>query len=122
MRDAKHYRRLLDQNPNASVGFTLAAAAVYAAKYGTCEPADHGTGNWKSIARDLKLRYGEQLSADAVRDEMDRTAGDIDDSDDRRSSTLPPVRVTDDEREKIKTAARTADLSIGAYIRQKLGL
>jgi hypothetical protein len=34
MRNAQHFYRLLDQNPDASVGFTLAASAVYAARYG----------------------------------------------------------------------------------------
>lgn len=70
MRDANHYRRLLDENPNAQVGFTLAASAVYAARYGSCEAADHGTDEWREIARDLKARYGENLDADEVRSEM----------------------------------------------------
>jgi hypothetical protein len=73
MRDANHYRRLLDQNPGAQVGFTLAASAVYAAHYGSCEAQDHGTDEWKSIARDLKARYGENLSDDEVRSEMVRS-------------------------------------------------
>ena len=29
MRNAEHYRDLLDRNPNASIGFSLAAAAGY---------------------------------------------------------------------------------------------
>ena len=37
MRNARHYRSLLDRNPNAGVGFSLAAAAVYAARFGVCE-------------------------------------------------------------------------------------
>lgn len=70
MRDARHYYRLLDQNPSASVGFTLAAAAVYAARYGVCEPAQHGTDEWRQIALKLKSDYGENLSTDEVRAEM----------------------------------------------------
>lgn len=70
MRDARHYTRLLDQNPSASVGFTLAAAAVYAARYGKCEADDHSTDEWREIARNLKADYGETLSADEVRAEM----------------------------------------------------
>jgi hypothetical protein len=72
MRDAQHYSGLLDQNPSAQVGFSLAASAVYAARYGSCEAADHGTDEWGQIARDLKSRYGESLSADEVRAEMKR--------------------------------------------------
>jgi len=47
MRDRPHYARLLNENPNAGVGFSLAASAVYAA------------------------RYGETLTPDEVRQEMD---------------------------------------------------
>jgi hypothetical protein len=71
VRDANHYYKLLDQNPNAGVGFTLAASAVYAARYGSCEAADHGTEEWRTIARDLRSRYGETLDADEVRREME---------------------------------------------------
>jgi hypothetical protein len=72
MRDKQHYLRLLEQNPNAQVGFAVAAAAVYAARFGSCEPADHGTEEWREIARNLKSRYGESLNADDVRAEMDK--------------------------------------------------
>lgn len=71
MRDERHYRRMLEQNQSASIGFTLAAAMVYAARYGACEPADHATDEWKSIARNLKSKYGEQLDHDEVESEMD---------------------------------------------------
>lgn len=70
MRDARHYYRLLDQNPSAQVGFTLAAAAVYAARYGFCEAEQHSTEEWKRIARNLKADYGETLTTDEVRAEM----------------------------------------------------
>lgn len=70
MRDERHYTRLLDQNPSASVGFTLAASAVFAARYGFCEPMQHSTGEWREIARRLKSEYGEILSTDEVRAEM----------------------------------------------------
>jgi len=72
MRNEQHYRRMLEQNPNAGVGFTLAAAMVYAARYGVCEPADHGTEEWKTIARYLKSKYGENLTVDECSTEMDR--------------------------------------------------
>lgn len=70
MRDVRHYYRLLDQNQSASVGFTLAAAAVYAARYGVCEAEQHSTEEWKQIARNLKADYGETLTTDEVRAEM----------------------------------------------------
>lgn len=70
MRDAKHYRALLNTNPSASVSFTLAASAVYAAQHGVCEPEHRDTAEWKTIARDLKARYGENLTVDEVRAEM----------------------------------------------------
>jgi hypothetical protein len=72
MRNEQHYRRMLEQNPNASIGFTLAAAMVYAARYGACEPADHGTEEWKTIARRLKSDYGENLAISEVSAEMDK--------------------------------------------------
>jgi hypothetical protein len=77
MRDANHYIRLLDENPNAQVGFTLAASAVYAARYGSCEAADHGTDEWCYIARDLKARYGDNLNASDVRSEMGKSSGTL---------------------------------------------
>lgn len=72
MRTEQHYRRMLEQNQSASVGFALAAAMVYAARYGVCEPEHHGTDEFKSIARRLKSEYGENLTADDVAAEMDR--------------------------------------------------
>jgi hypothetical protein len=71
-RNAAHFERLMQENQTAGVGFTLAAAAVYAARYGMCEARDHSTEEFKVIARDLKSRYGENLSTDDVRLEMKR--------------------------------------------------
>jgi hypothetical protein len=70
MRNKAHYQKMLEQNPNASVGFTLAAAMVYAARFGVCEAEHHSTDEWKTIARDLKARYGETLTPDEARAEM----------------------------------------------------
>jgi hypothetical protein len=72
MRNEQHYRSMLEQNPNASIGFSLAAAMVYAVRYGSCEPVDHGTDEFKTIARRLKSEYGENIAADDVSLEMDR--------------------------------------------------
>jgi hypothetical protein len=70
MRNAEHYRDLLDRNPNASIGFSLAAAAVYAARFGVCETEDRGTPEFREIALCLKSRYGETLTPDEIRLEM----------------------------------------------------
>ena len=72
MRNEAHFRSMLKQNPAASIGFTLAAAMVYAARYGVCEAEDHSSDAWKTIARRLKLEYGETLEPDQVSAEMDR--------------------------------------------------
>ena len=77
MRTAEHYLRLLDGNANASVGFTLAASAVYAARYGICEAEHHSTEEYKQIARDLRNRYGETLTTDEVRRSMKTTEGGL---------------------------------------------
>jgi len=70
MRDAAHYRNMMDRNPHTSVGFTLAASAVYAARHGVCETEHKGSDEWRAIALDLKARYGESLSAAQVIAEM----------------------------------------------------
>ena len=76
IRDAKHFRELLlSSNPAASVGFSLAASAVYASRYGACEAEDRSTEEWKQIARDLKSRHGDNLTPDEVRAEMRRGVG-----------------------------------------------
>ena len=72
MRNEQHYRHMLEKNSNASVGFSLAAAMVYAARYGSCEPADHGTDEWAEIARRLKNTYGENLTVSECSNEMDK--------------------------------------------------
>ena len=71
MRDKQHYLNMLAQNPDAGVGFTLAASAVYAARHGLCENEQRRTDEWSDIARDLKSRYGETLTTDEVRAEME---------------------------------------------------
>lgn len=63
---------MLAENPSASVGFTLAAAMVYAARYGVCETDHHGTDEWKTIARRLRAEYGETLTVTEVTAEMKR--------------------------------------------------
>ena len=68
-RTAQHYLDMMRQNPGASVGFTLAAKAVYASRHGAWNGDDVS-----AIARDLKARYGESLTVAEVRREMGITA------------------------------------------------
>lgn len=71
MRTEQYFRQMIEHNPGASIGFTLAAAMVYAARFGFCEAEQRATDEWKEIARRLKSDYGENLSADEVTSEMD---------------------------------------------------
>jgi hypothetical protein len=73
-RTANHYRDLLARNPSASIGFTLAASAVYAARYGVCEADHHATPEWHEIASAVKARYGENLTVAEVIAAMDAKA------------------------------------------------
>lgn len=70
MRTQQHYLDMMRRNPGASVGFSLAAAAVYASQHGACEAEHRSTDEWGAIARDLKRRYGESLTPSEVRREM----------------------------------------------------
>ena len=74
MRTKKHYENMMNQNPNATVGFSLAAQAVYAAKYGNYPGPNESEGTdvsaWEQIAHSLISKYGENLTADEVRSEM----------------------------------------------------
>jgi hypothetical protein len=70
MRTKKHYEDMLEKNPNATPGFTLAADMVFAARHGSIKRSDdHGGDEWKNIARNLKSKYGETLTGDEVRHE-----------------------------------------------------
>lgn len=71
MRTKSHYEKLLTENPNTTIGFTLAADMVYAVRHGRINRSEtRGGDEWRSIARNLKSRYGENLSVDEVRHEM----------------------------------------------------
>lgn len=73
MRNAAHYKKMMQSNPGASIGFTLAADAVYAAIHGACEAQQHIEQAWRDIARRLRKKYGDNLSADQVLQEMQTT-------------------------------------------------
>lgn len=71
-RDKQHYENLLAKNPNATIGFTLAAQAVYAARNGVFDAnaEGHNYEAFRAIARGLKMKYGENLTIEQVRNEM----------------------------------------------------
>lgn len=110
MRDEQHYRNMLARNPHASVGVSLAAAAVYAARFGQCEAEHHGTNEFASINRQLRSHYGEQLTVSQVRTEMDRQNRDI----------TVRVRLTAEERERLQSLAGADEISISEYMRRRL--
>lgn len=68
-RDAEQFRRLFASNPNASIGFSLAARAVYAARFGFADDPDPAA--FGEIARRLKTKFGEEMGASEVLAEMD---------------------------------------------------
>ena len=71
MRTLTHYQKMLTDNPDTTIGFTLAADMIYAARHGIIKRNEaHGSDEWKTIARNLKSRYGENLTVDDVRAEM----------------------------------------------------
>ncbi len=61
MKDQRHYLGLLDRNPRATVGFGLAAKMVVAAR----------GGDVAETARRLRRTYGEILTGDETRAEME---------------------------------------------------
>jgi hypothetical protein len=71
IRDAAHYRRMMDEGPDTTIGASLAAAAIYAARYGVCEAEDRGSAAYRQLLRGLMARYGESLSNSEVVVEME---------------------------------------------------
>lgn len=120
MRNARHYRDLLERNPNAGVGNTLAAAAVYAARYGICEAEQHGTAEFRDIARDLRTRYGETLTTTEVRREMQLAAAPQLTEAAARTFTLR-VRLTEAERNRLQEMAeRETGGDMSELVRRRL--
>jgi len=69
-RTKKHYENMLAKNPDTSIGFTLAADMVYAARHELIDtPKAHAEEEWKNIAINLKRKYGEILTVNEVRHE-----------------------------------------------------
>ncbi len=74
VRAKQHYLDLLARNPNATIGFALAAQAVYAARHGSFDGPNESDGTnmdeFRAIARSLKQKYGENLTREQVEAEM----------------------------------------------------
>jgi MOSC domain-containing protein YiiM len=72
MRTKRHYENLLARNPNATIGFTLAAKAVYASRHGMFDANVHNYNQdeYRQIAVSLTSKYGENLTVEEVRFEM----------------------------------------------------
>jgi hypothetical protein len=75
MRDRAHYIDMLDRNPGATVGVTLAAKAILASCGWLQErwSPDSGAEQGK-ISRELRKLYGDTMTPDEVRTEMDHTS------------------------------------------------
>ena len=70
MMDAEHYWNLLSRKGEATVGFALAASAIYAAKFGVCGSQEIMDEKWLRIAATLKATYGNNLTAEQAIAEM----------------------------------------------------
>ena len=71
-RDEQFYRNMMSHESGTEIGISIAASAVYAAKYGACEPADKTRIEYKQLLRKLREKYkGKNLSASETITEMD---------------------------------------------------
>ena len=71
-RDEQFYRNMMSHESSTEIGISIAASAVYAAKYGACEPADKTRLEYKQLLRKLREKYkGKNLSASETITEMD---------------------------------------------------
>jgi hypothetical protein len=77
-RDEYFYRNMLSHEAEgAEIGVSLAASAMYAAKYGACEPADRTRVEYKILLRKVREKYkGKNLSVTETITEMDAAKSD----------------------------------------------
>jgi rubrerythrin len=59
MRDKAHYLDMMRQNPDASIGISLAAKAIYAARYGDADDMSDG----RELTREMMGKYGDSIPA-----------------------------------------------------------
>ena len=75
--DEQFYRNIMLHEAGAEINVPLAASAVYAAKYGACEPADKTSIEYKTLLRTLREKYaGRNLSTSETINEMDIVKSD----------------------------------------------
>jgi len=75
--DEQFYRNMMLHESGAEINVPLAASAVYAAKYGACEPADKTSAEYKILLRILREKYkGRNLSVGETITEMDIVKSD----------------------------------------------
>jgi hypothetical protein len=67
-RGPDHYRDMLERNPGATIGFTLAARMIVTIRRGCAVAAD--AEEVRTAARRLRAQYGEVLSPEEVRAEV----------------------------------------------------
>ena len=67
-RSKEHFVQLMTQNQSATVGISLAAKAVYAAKYGFFDANNDffNRDDYNDIYRSLSSLYGESMNAGQV--------------------------------------------------------
>lgn len=63
---------MISDNPHATVGFVLAARAVYTIRYGHYNTADGSARRFRDIALKLADRYGEALTTNELELEMNK--------------------------------------------------
>ena len=76
-RDEQFYRNMMSYESGTEIGISIAASAVYAAKYGACEPEDKTRLEYQQLLRKLREKYkGRNLSASEIITEMDAVKSD----------------------------------------------
>jgi len=75
--DEQFYRNMMSHEAGAEIVVSIAASAVYATKYGACEPADKTRVEYKQLLRKLREKYkGKNLSVSETIKEMDAVKTD----------------------------------------------
>jgi hypothetical protein len=65
-RNAAHYRRMLETNTGSSVGLSLAAAAVYAAAYGSVGADERRSDAYRAIYHRLGQVVGRERNSPSI--------------------------------------------------------
>lgn len=74
-RNANHYKKMMLNNPDTTIGLSLASQAVYASKFGFFDnkSKDYNVDVYRKIYRHLRSIYGEAPNSQDVLKEMSRT-------------------------------------------------